>query len=180
MKFEEIHTERLILRKISEDTYHELFKHYSDQDIKLFLGLSSDEALEKEKIKYKSGGMSTYNKKILYFQLLDKVNQSIIGWCGFHTWYIDHYRAEIGYGLYDDSYKRKGLMTEAIQPVVAYGFNQMNLHRIEALVAPYNEPSLKLIQKLNFKKEGVLKQHYLVDGKHEDSVIYGLLKPNFR
>ncbi len=44
-----------------------------------------------------------------YHQLIDKKTNKVIGWCGFHTWYTDHNRAEIGYGLFDDNYIIKGI-----------------------------------------------------------------------
>ena len=56
----------------------------------------------------------------------------------------------------------------------------MNLHRIEALAASYNIPSLKLLDKMNFKKEGVLREHYSVNDRMEDSVVFSLLKSEFR
>ncbi len=178
MNFEEILTDRLILRKISDETYDEIFKTYTDEEIKDLLGIDTEEALIKEKAKYQ-GGIASHNKKILYFQLLDKETKKIIGWCGFHTWYIDHFRAEIGYGLFDEHYKRKGLMSEAIFPIINYGFEQMNLHRIEAFISPYNDASLKLIKKLNFKEEGLLREHYYTNNKSEDSMVFGLLKHEF-
>lgn len=52
-------------------------------------------------------------------------------------------------------------MTEVIQEVVRYGFVKMDFNRIEAFISPNNAPSLKLIQKMNFVKEGHFRQHYL-------------------
>lgn len=57
-----------------------------------------------------------------------------IGWCGYHTWYIDHRRAEIGYAIRSDEYKAQGIMTEVMNAVLRYGFEVMNLHRIEAFI----------------------------------------------
>jgi ribosomal-protein-alanine N-acetyltransferase len=56
----------------------------------------------------------------------------------------------------------------------------MNLNRIEALVSPKNIPSLKLITNMGFSQEGILKEHYNVDGILEDSLLFGLLKKNFQ
>jgi ribosomal-protein-alanine N-acetyltransferase len=52
----------------------------------------------------------------------------------------------------DDNFKRKGLMTEAVDAIIDYGFTKMNLNRIEALVASYNVASLRIIEKNNFIK----------------------------
>ena len=114
-------------------------------------------------------------KSFLYFHLLEKHTNSVIGWCGYHTWFTQHRRAEIGYVLNDDSNKGKGYMKEALPAVLKYGFEKMDLHRIEALVAPGNIPSLKLLQHTGFTHEGLLRQHYMKNSLLEDSAIFSLL-----
>lgn len=175
MKIEKLTTDRLILRILTPEVYDFIFKTYSTEEQMKFLGLSSAKDLTTEKNKH-TKGFSMYNKTMVGFHLIDKASQKVIGLCGFHTWYIDHHRAEIGYSLYDDAFKQKGLMSEALPPIIEYGFVTMNLHRIEALVATYNIPSLKLLNKFNFKKEGVLREHYFVNDQMEDSVVFSLLK----
>ena len=71
-------------------------------------------------------------------------------------------------------------MSEALAAVLDYGFGTMGLHRVEALVAEWNVPSLKLLAKFNFTFEGTLREHYNVDGIMEDSVMYSLLKTEFK
>lgn len=173
MKLEYIETERLLLRKFDEAILKEAVKKYNDADLGNFLGMEPT-ALVKEKLKI-AGGFSTFNKKYLAFHLMDKATNEVIGSCGYHTWYIDHNRAEIGYSI-SEKHRNKGLMKEAMKAVLLYGLNDMNLHRIEALIATYNEPSLKLVTYFGFQQEGVLKEHYLVNGIFEDSVLFALLK----
>ena len=178
MKFEEIHTERLILRKLTQECLDYIHAEMSQDEQMEILGLKSNEALEKEREKHKNG-LSTHNKKFLYHQLIDKKTKEIIGWCGFHTWYTDHNRAEVGYGLYDDSYKGQGLMSEVIAIVIDYGFKHMALERIEAFVSPTNVPSIKLLERMKFKKEGLLKHHYFDNGRMDDSIVFGLLRAEY-
>lgn len=102
-----------------------------------------------------------------------------MGWCGFHTWFTKHRRAEIGYVLNHDQYKGKGNMKEALPAVLKFGFENMDLHRVEALVAPGNKPSLKLLLRSGFAQEGLLRQHYFVNGKMEDSAIFSLLRSEY-
>ena len=71
---------------------------------------------------------------------------------------------------------RKGIMTEAVEQVIKYGFENMQLHRIEALVADYNIASLNLLKRQGFVFEGTMRQDYVVNGKSEDSDCYSLLK----
>jgi ribosomal-protein-alanine N-acetyltransferase len=173
VNFEIITTPRIRLRKITPEVYNFIFSNYNSDELKKFLGYAEDGQIEKEREKYKKG-LSTYNRSFLYFQLL--VNDQVIGTAGFHTWYVDHSRAEIFYVLRDDAYKGLGIMSELMPVLLNYGFNIMNLHRIEAMTATYNTPSIRLLQKSGFKQEGHLREHYFVDGKMEDSLIFSLLK----
>jgi len=175
MHFEILQTEHLSLRKLTPEVFDYIYAIYTNESLIHFLGLANEKQLQIERRKHQKG-LSTHNRSFLYFQIINKKTNTIIGWCGYHTWYLDHNRAEIGYGLFDDSFKGKGIMTEAIKPIVDYGFHKMNLHRIEAFIAPENVPSIKLVEKFGFKKEGVLKEHYFKNNVMEDSVVYSLLK----
>ncbi|MFK7786620.1 MAG: GNAT family N-acetyltransferase [Crocinitomicaceae bacterium] len=169
-----LYTKRLKLRLVTPEIYEKVFE-LPKTDIMDFFGISTDEELSEEKERLERG-LQSFNKTFLYFQLIEKESDTVIGWCGYHTWYTQHDRAEIGYGLVSGQYMRKGIMTEALSSVIEYGFDEMNLHRIEAFASPTNVPSVKLLEAHNFQKEGVLKEHYLKDGIYEDSAVYGLIK----
>lgn len=171
-------TERLKLRKLSPEIFDHIYQNLSEAEQMAYLGLDSKEKLEAERKKYEEG-LWTHNKQFLYFQLLDKESDRIIGWCGYHTWYLEHDRAEIGYQIFAEEYKRKGIMSEAISAVVAYGFNEMKLYRIEAFIGTDNTASIKLVSNLNFEKEGLLRGHYYTNDRYEDSLVYGLLRTNY-
>jgi [ribosomal protein S5]-alanine N-acetyltransferase len=178
MTFEILTTERLLLRKLSPETFDYIYANYSNEQLIDFLGLENEDQLATEKNKFEKG-LTTYNKSFLYFQLLDQTTKKIIGWCGFHTWYLNHFRAEIGYGLFDENLKNKGIMTEAMKAVLDYGFHQMQLNRIEAFIGTNTIPSLQLVEKYGFTKEGILRSHYLKNNVMEDSVVYSLLKTEY-
>ena len=178
MQFEQLATPRLILRKLTPEAYGYLYANFDDNYLMQFLGMDAG-AVGKEKEKYNQG-LTSYNRTLVNFQLIEKDSGRIIGACGFHTWSPQHFRAEIGYHLNDDADKRKGYMSEAVYAVLAYGFDEMKLHRVEALADPDNVPSIKIIEKFNFTFEATLREHYNVDGIMEDSVMYSLLKNEFK
>lgn len=166
------------LREINPAVMNTLFSTGTDKEIMHFLGLPSHAELAFEKDKF-SKGITTFNRSFTYFQLLHKTDERIIGWCGFHTWMIQHFRAEIGYTLFDESLRRQGFMGEAIAPIIHFGFTQMNLNRIEAMIGPQNTASIRLVQRLGFKKEGLMRQHYCKNGIPEDSAVFALLKEEY-
>jgi RimJ/RimL family protein N-acetyltransferase len=175
MNFEITHTPRLYLRKYDQETADHVFKNYTDEKLKKFLGIHDVKNLTIAKNRY-ADGLSSFNRKFLYFHLLEIKTDRVIGWCGYHTWYIDHDRAELGYTIFDQKDMNKGYMSEALKMVIDYGFCKMHLHRIEAFLASYNQPSMKLMQNYKFIREGNLREHYQVDGKMDDSLVFSLLK----
>ena len=62
---------------------------------------------------------------------------------------------------------------------IAFGFNTINLNRIEATVTPGNQASINLLRKLHFKQEGIVRQRDFIKGKLEDGVIMALLKDEY-
>ena len=178
MEFDKIFTDRLILRKLTPEVYNFIFKNFSKERIKLELGLNTEEEFSKEKQKFENG-YSMHNRSLVHFQLVEKNSNQILGGAGFHNWNPDHFRAELGYHLHMQESKRKGLMTEAVKPILQYGFEQMNLNRIEACTGPENVASIKILQKFGFKQEGYLRQHYYGKDQIYDSLIFSLLKAEY-
>ena len=87
-------------------------------------------------------------------------------------------RAEIGYSLGRAS-QGQGLAAEALRGAIGHAFSELGLERIEADVDPRNESSWRLLERLGFRREGLLRNRWRVDGEVNDSYIYGLLKPEF-
>lgn len=178
MQFETLQTDRLLLKKLTPEVFAYLFKNYSDIEIKKLLGLTTDEELLKEKAK-SQGGYTTYDRTIVAFLLILKDTNETIGRCGYHNWYNEHQKAELGYALNKEEHKRKGYMNEAVQAILDYGFCTMNLNRIEACTGPTNIASQRIITKYGFTQEGYLRQHYIRNGEIQDSLIFSLLKEEF-
>ena len=178
MIFETIETPRLLLQKLSPEKMIEIFEKNSDEEIIKILGLPNFQGLEKQKAIFDKG-YESYNRSMINFQLVEKTSQKIIGNCGYHTWNSQHHRAEIGYALNFDEDKNKGYMTEALSKILEFGFKEMKLNRIEAVIGAENIPSYLLLKKFGFKKEGTMRGHYLVGEKFEDSDLYSLLSEEF-
>ena len=178
MEFEVLITDRLLLRKLTPEGFTYLFENYSDEEIKDQLGLTTEEELIKEKEKAQ-GGYTTHDRTILHFRLIVKETNEVIGGAGYHNWYQAHRKAELGYALTKDEHKKKGYMTEAISAILDYGFNSMDLNRIEACIGPSNTASLSLIRKYGFTKEGYLRQHYIRGDEIQDSIVFSLLRREY-
>jgi ribosomal-protein-alanine N-acetyltransferase len=83
----------------------------------------------------------------------------------------------LGYSVHHQA-EGKGLMFEAVTAVIAYAFNEMQLHRIMANYIPTNERSARLLQRLGFVIEGYARNYLFLGGKWQDHVLTSLVKPN--
>ncbi len=173
-----IETERMRLQLLTPEYYNHLFTTYTDAEIMARLGWRSVKDYETEKGKYLKG-MTTHHISFRNFLMIDKITGWAIGRIGYHTWMAKHNRAEIGYAMHEDYNKGKGYMTEAMAAVLKYGFEEMNLHRVEAMIGPSNVPSIRLVQRFGFVQEGILRGHYLVGDVYQDSVCWGLLRNEY-
>ncbi len=82
---------------------------------------------------------------------------------------------EIGYML-GEQYHGRGFGTRAVSLLVDKIFRETNLHRIYAMVSVENEPSIRLLTRLGFAREGMMREHYLIQGRRIDEIIFGLLR----
>ncbi len=155
-----------------------MFQNQTQEELMRFLGISTVQEWELELQKLNEG-LTGFRRSCILFYLQEKTSSQTIGSCNFHTWYLPHRRAEIGYALNNDQWKRKGYMKEALPAVIRHGFEHMDLNRIEALTATDNIASQKLLKAMGFKEEGLMREHYYKDGIAEDSVVFGLLRKEF-
>lgn len=88
------------------------------------------------------------------------------------------FRAEVGYQL-QPSHWGQGYAQEALRAVLTYGLDALDLARIEADIDPSNEPSCRLVERLGFRREGLLRERWHVNGEVTDTALYGLLKREF-
>jgi ribosomal-protein-alanine N-acetyltransferase len=80
----------------------------------------------------------------------------------------------IGYSM-DELYIGKGIASEAVHLVKIFGFEHVQLNRIEAYVSPHNNGSIKVLEKNGFMQEGLLRKLLYINGKWQDHYIYASL-----
>lgn len=98
----------------------------------------------------------------------------LIGTCDLFRIDVGNRRAEIGYVLARSHWKR-GYALEALTALIDHAFTELRLQRIEADVHPGNEASCRALERLGFRREGLLRERWHVGTEVSDSVIFGLL-----
>jgi len=174
--FPVIETERLLLRRITNDDVNEVFKLRSNPETMKYiprpLVKNNEDALEhiaiiEEKIETNVG---------INWGITLKGSPKLLGIIGYYRMKPEHHRAEIGYILLPE-FHGKGIIPEAVNRLITYGFDDLKLHSIEAVIDPENYASEKVLQKCGFVKEAHLKESEFYEGRFLDSVIYSLLEP---
>ena len=172
--FPVIKTERLTLRRIIEEDVNEVFELRSNPETMRYiprpLAKTTEDALMH---------IATIEEKIILNEGINwgitlNDNSKLLGIIGYYRMQPENYRAEIGYILLPEFHGR-GIITEAVNRLISYGFNDLKLHSIEAIIDPENLASEKVLQKCGFTKEGHLRECQFYEGKFIDKVIYSLL-----
>lgn len=177
--FPVIKTQRFILRKLSEQDAKDIYRYFSKDAVMKYYDLDvfTDISQAKETI-------SRWNSRFeenrgIRWGIASKENDKIIGTCGFFNWSKKDCRAEIGYEL-DNDYWNKGIMTEVVGVLIWFGFSELKLNRIEAHFNPENFASEKVLNKVGFKKEGLLRDYSFEKGKYFDTVVCSILRCEFK
>lgn len=100
------------------------------------------------------------------------------GLFGFNYWDQRHHRAMIGFDL-ARAYWRQGIGEEGVKAMVQFGFEHMQLNRIDAATIANNIATLHLLEKVGFQREGTIREHSWQDGTYHDLAMYGLLRSEY-
>ncbi|WP_145335420.1 GNAT family N-acetyltransferase [Paenibacillus xylanexedens] len=154
----ELHTTRLHLRQMKASDSTDLFQVWSDPAVARFMNISpfSDEKQALDMIQLLAN--LAEEKQAIRFSIIEKESGRIMGSCGYNYLDDEQARAEIGYDL-AKIYWGRGYATEAVSALLTHGFSSLKLNRIEAKVDPRNVNSIKLLEKLEFTREGTLRSY---------------------
>jgi len=168
---------RVILRWLTAADVEALFEIFSDPEVARFLAIPRHHSREDTE-RFLDGIHEGFRTSSLYQWGIEHAGR-VIGTCTLGGIDWENRRAEIGFALGRASWGQ-GLMPDALAVLIDHAFNDMGLHRIEADVDPRNTVSLRLLDRLGFRREGHLRERYFKDGEIQDSIILGLLRQDER
>jgi ribosomal-protein-alanine N-acetyltransferase len=172
-------TQHLILRPIVENDVPALYTLFSSEAVMQFMDVERFESISEaaQMVTFFREKMSSGEG--LRWAVCYKENNELIGTCGYHHISRSNFKAEIGYDLIP-AFWGKGIMTQAIHELLKFGFEQMELNRVEAIVDPTNINSYKLLDRLGFQREGFHRQSFFEKGRFIDVYIYSMLSSDFK
>lgn len=164
------------VRQINPQRDAELFYQYINQkEVSDFIGADSVPKTVEGAYRELSYWASLYSIGRSYYWAIANEKDEIIGTAGFNTISLQHLRAELSYDL-NKEYWGKGIMTNTLFKIMEFALSKLDLVRIQATVGQHNIRSIKLLESLNFKKEGELAKYERLKGKHYDFFMYAITR----
>lgn len=173
-----IETPRLRLRKLNMRDAQDIFNYSCDPQVARYVLWEAQRSVADARAylrymlrKYRAGEPASWGIEL-------KETRRIIGTIGFMWIQRDNSSAEVGYSLARAHWNR-GIMTEALQALLDYGFRGLNLNRIEAQHETENPASGAVMRKCGMLREGLLRQRMMNKGKYVDVELYAILRSDY-
>jgi RimJ/RimL family protein N-acetyltransferase len=168
-------TDRLELREFSKDDMEDIVPRINDRSVYDNTLMIPHPYTEKDFMDYlKILAKSREDGRSLNLCMHLRSDDTAIGGLGLMNIDRNHGSADIGYWISSDM-RRKGYTGEAVKALVRYGFYEIDLHRIQAVIFDHNTASGKLLESCGFKFEGIMRGRYLKDGRRIDGRIYSII-----
>jgi ribosomal-protein-alanine N-acetyltransferase len=113
------------------------------------------------------------------FACLETATSQLVGAISLMSVRPEHRRAELGYWIAPDRWNN-GYATESCQRLLEFGFDALNLHRVEARHFQRNPASGRVLLKLGMQQEGIERDWAIKWDRFENSVVYSILEPEWR
>ena len=169
-----LETPRLVLRPLAAPDAAGMFAIFSDREVMRYWSTVPWESMEFAKRFIENDRAAMDAGEYLRLAIVRRDDDALIGMCTLFNFVPQCRRAEVGYGLARAAWGQ-GYMHEAVGRLLAYGFEQLGINRVEADIDPRNEASARSLLRLGFLKEGHLRERWIVNGEVSDSELYGLL-----
>ncbi len=173
-----LETKRLWLRPVSPDDKEALFSYRRDKEINQYQGWIPETMADVETF---IGKIETQlNVPDSWFQLVlvEKESQQIIGDIGIHFLEAESRQAELGCTL-ALNFQRKGYASEALKRVIDFLFRELNKHRITTSIDPANHSSIRLVERIGFRKEAHFRESLWINGQWVDDLVFALLEKDW-
>ncbi|MBN7795890.1 GNAT family N-acetyltransferase [Parahaliea mediterranea] len=169
-----IETERLLLSPLTTNDSAGLLAIFSDAEVMKYWNTAPWTSARDASNFIEQSNEAMRRRESITLAIRLKSNDQLVGKCMLFSYDMDSRRAEIGFGLSREAWG-KGIIQEAGEALIQYGFKELGLRRIEAEIDPANRSSARALVKLGFTKEGFLRQRWEVNGVVSDSELYGRL-----
>ena len=174
-----VETERLILRRFRYTDDDAMLKYWiADEKIQPLYSepvYTTKEEVKELLDKY----IGSYEKSDYYrWAVIEKNSNECIGQIAYFLVDSKNHFAEIEYCIGSD-FQCRGYATEATKAVIAYGFNNIGLHKVQICTKTINKPSKRVIEKCGFTYEGTLRDYFYMNGEYVGRLYFSILRSEY-
>ena len=167
------------LRPLSQDDAVQFITWMNDPEVTSYLATTKPITLSMEKIWIEHINKSD-TEIVFTIEAIDDIEPTVIGSIGLHKIDWLNSSAEFGIVIGNKAYWENGYGTEAAGLIIKYGFESLNLHRIESAAYKFNKRSIALHKKLGFDVEGNRKKAVYKNGTYHDVITFGFLSKKYK
>lgn len=169
---------RVRLRPYRDDDAEAMFELYSDPRVMRYWSFPAWVEPGQARVYLERARAGMDSGEIFPWAIADAGSDRLIGALTLFSLHVEQRRAEVGYSL-SPHYQGRGVAAEALRLALGFAFASLGLRRIEADIDPRNLPSCRLVERLGFQREGLLRKRWKVNGEDCDTALYGLLREEF-
>ena len=169
---------RLILRRMKCTDAADMYEYAKEECVTEYLLWNPHDSLRytEQYLKYVQG---KYRDGEFYdWAVVLKAENKMIGTCGFTSFDTDNNSAEVGYVI-NPKYRGHEYAVEALTKVIRFGFDELELNRIEAKYIVGNDASLRVMEKCNMSFEGIMRSSMMIKGEYRDIGHCAILRSEF-
>lgn len=169
-------TERFILREFMAEDWVQVHMYCSDEEVTRYTywGPNTEEQT-REFVNAAIRSQFELPRTTYEMVIADSSTGEVMGNCCLQ---VEKSNAELGYNI-SKAYWGKGIATEISRSMLEFGFRELELHRIYATCRPENTGSYRVMENIGMKREGHLREHFMKNGKWQDSYLYSILRSEY-
>lgn len=170
-----IPTTRLTLRWLVPNDVPALWRIFGDPEVCRYWSRPALRDLDAARALHAEIGRLFEDRSLFQWGIAERATDRVVGTCTLAALSAEHRRAELGFALAREVWGR-GYVAEVLPALVAFAFDTLGLHRLEADVDPRNAGSIRALERVGFQPEGYLRERYFLNEEVQDARLYGLLR----
>ena len=175
-----LETERLILREYRESDTADVHEYAKDPEVVRHMPWGPNTEVDSREFHKRIAAEQAADPRVSWELAIElKAEGRVIGGCGVRIQNAENREADMGYVL-NRAYWGQGIITEAARAMLAFGFNQLGMHRIWATCHPDNIGSIRVLEKIGMRREGYLRENIWIRDRWRDSLLYAILDDEWR
>jgi RimJ/RimL family protein N-acetyltransferase len=166
--------EKVVLRPVRRSDIDYFLKWFNDPEVTQYLSMYLPMTEMAEEKFIEGLGKTEAGKNAMF--VMEAGDNKPIGTVGLSNIHPKDHHAVFGIAIGEKDYWSNGYGTEAARLIIRYGFEQLNLHRINSFAISFNERSLRLHLRVGFREEGQQREAVFKNGEYHDHVMFVLLR----